>query len=207
MKFWVIWKTLHKVNEHELQTNLTKFCGCFLNLFDAWFCSSELGWSHPCDVWSIGCILFEYYLGFTLFQVQRLQRLQVVQSSRTCSTQVLIYLIISVCSSVRLKFGCLTRFSFRLTTIESIWPWWRESWDQCPLGWFVRRGNRTSQANHKCMYHSWIHYIEKQIIHTWTPMTLISATGSRSISIVAVWTGMRAPQQENTSEKTANPYG
>uniref|UniRef100_A0AAQ5ZID3 dual-specificity kinase n=1 Tax=Amphiprion ocellaris TaxID=80972 RepID=A0AAQ5ZID3_AMPOC len=28
----------------------------------------ELGWSHPCDVWSIGCILFEYYLGFTLFQ-------------------------------------------------------------------------------------------------------------------------------------------
>lgn len=28
----------------------------------------ELGWSHPCDVWSIGCILFELYVGFTLFQ-------------------------------------------------------------------------------------------------------------------------------------------
>uniref|UniRef100_A0A8C1FD99 dual-specificity kinase n=3 Tax=Cyprinus carpio TaxID=7962 RepID=A0A8C1FD99_CYPCA len=28
----------------------------------------ELGWSQPCDVWSIGSILFEYYLGFTLFQ-------------------------------------------------------------------------------------------------------------------------------------------
>uniref|UniRef100_A0A8C5GDX7 dual-specificity kinase n=1 Tax=Gouania willdenowi TaxID=441366 RepID=A0A8C5GDX7_GOUWI len=28
----------------------------------------ELGWSHPCDVWSMGCILFEYYKGFTLFQ-------------------------------------------------------------------------------------------------------------------------------------------
>ncbi|CAG6015329.1 unnamed protein product [Menidia menidia] len=28
----------------------------------------ELGWSHPCDVWSVGCILFEYYEGFTLFQ-------------------------------------------------------------------------------------------------------------------------------------------
>uniref|UniRef100_A0A3Q4M7K0 dual-specificity kinase n=2 Tax=Neolamprologus brichardi TaxID=32507 RepID=A0A3Q4M7K0_NEOBR len=28
----------------------------------------ELGWSQPCDVWSIGCILFEYYKGFTLFQ-------------------------------------------------------------------------------------------------------------------------------------------
>lgn len=28
----------------------------------------ELGWSQPCDVWSVGCILFELYLGFTLFQ-------------------------------------------------------------------------------------------------------------------------------------------
>ena len=30
----------------------------------------ELGWSQPCDVWSVGCILFELYLGFTLFQVR-----------------------------------------------------------------------------------------------------------------------------------------
>lgn len=30
----------------------------------------ELGWSQPCDVWSIGCIIFEYYVGFTLFQVR-----------------------------------------------------------------------------------------------------------------------------------------
>lgn len=28
----------------------------------------ELGWSQPCDVWSIGCILFELYSGLTLFQ-------------------------------------------------------------------------------------------------------------------------------------------
>ncbi|XP_054638695.1 dual specificity protein kinase CLK2-like [Dunckerocampus dactyliophorus] len=28
----------------------------------------ELGWSHPCDVWSMGCILFEYYEGVTLYQ-------------------------------------------------------------------------------------------------------------------------------------------
>ncbi|KAG5893632.1 hypothetical protein JTB14_015071 [Gonioctena quinquepunctata] len=28
----------------------------------------ELGWLQPCDVWSIGCILFELYLGITLFQ-------------------------------------------------------------------------------------------------------------------------------------------
>ena len=32
----------------------------------------ELGWSQPCDIWSIGCILFELYLGFTLFQVNSL---------------------------------------------------------------------------------------------------------------------------------------
>lgn len=31
--------------------------------------TTELGWSQPCDVWSIGCIIFEYYVGFTLFQV------------------------------------------------------------------------------------------------------------------------------------------
>ncbi|XP_075062060.1 dual specificity protein kinase CLK3-like [Mixophyes fleayi] len=27
----------------------------------------ELGWSHPCDIWSLGCILFEYYTGSPLF--------------------------------------------------------------------------------------------------------------------------------------------
>ncbi|XP_062321932.1 dual specificity protein kinase CLK2b isoform X2 [Osmerus eperlanus] len=28
----------------------------------------ELGWKQPCDVWSLGCILFEYYQGFTMYQ-------------------------------------------------------------------------------------------------------------------------------------------
>merc|ERR1712150_113119 len=28
----------------------------------------ELGWSRPCDIWSIGCILFELAYGFVLFQ-------------------------------------------------------------------------------------------------------------------------------------------
>ncbi|KAJ8265999.1 hypothetical protein GJAV_G00124070 [Gymnothorax javanicus] len=28
----------------------------------------ELGWNQACDVWSLGCILMEYYLGLTLFQ-------------------------------------------------------------------------------------------------------------------------------------------
>ena len=33
------------------------------------FCPPELGWTHPCDMWSIGCIMFELYRGHTLFQV------------------------------------------------------------------------------------------------------------------------------------------
>jgi len=28
----------------------------------------ELGWSHPCDVWSVGCIIFEWYMGICMFQ-------------------------------------------------------------------------------------------------------------------------------------------
>ncbi|XP_030642295.1 dual specificity protein kinase CLK4 isoform X2 [Chanos chanos] len=28
----------------------------------------DLGWNQACDVWSLGCILIEYYLGLTLFQ-------------------------------------------------------------------------------------------------------------------------------------------
>ncbi|XP_023689732.1 dual specificity protein kinase CLK4-like isoform X2 [Paramormyrops kingsleyae] len=28
----------------------------------------DLGWNHSCDVWSLGCIFLEYYLGVTVFQ-------------------------------------------------------------------------------------------------------------------------------------------
>lgn len=28
----------------------------------------ELGWNQSCDVWSIGCIIFEFYMGVTMFQ-------------------------------------------------------------------------------------------------------------------------------------------
>lgn len=28
----------------------------------------ELGWNQACDVWSIGTIIFEFYMGITMFQ-------------------------------------------------------------------------------------------------------------------------------------------
>ena len=37
---------------------------------------TEIGWSTPCDVWSIGCIAFELYSGYTLFQVTVLIHVQ-----------------------------------------------------------------------------------------------------------------------------------
>ena len=46
--------------------------GMFLMTCSIFISSTELGWSFPCDVWSIGCIMFELYAGNTLFQVSTL---------------------------------------------------------------------------------------------------------------------------------------
>ena len=50
---------------------------CVYQLFTVVLClllgsivAVELGWSHPCDMWSLGCIMFELYRGHTLFQVR-----------------------------------------------------------------------------------------------------------------------------------------
>ena len=40
----------------------------FKNLFSAPEVVLEMGWSQPCDVWSIGTIIFEFYMGITMFQ-------------------------------------------------------------------------------------------------------------------------------------------
>jgi CDC-like kinase len=40
----------------------------------------ELGWDHSCDVWSIGCIIFELYVGHTMFQTHdNLEHLAMMQ--------------------------------------------------------------------------------------------------------------------------------
>ena len=46
--------------------------------------TTELGWSQPCDVWSIGCIMFELYTGYTLFQVSQ------------SNTEILIYFVYQI---------------------------------------------------------------------------------------------------------------
>jgi len=49
----------------------------------------ELGWSQPCDVWSVGCIIFELYTGFTLFQVNQLP-------SSICFLSLIVYLSVQL---------------------------------------------------------------------------------------------------------------
>jgi dual-specificity kinase len=41
----------------------------------------NLGWSFPCDIWSIGCILVEFYTGDALFQTHdNLEHLAMMES-------------------------------------------------------------------------------------------------------------------------------
>lgn len=51
-----------------------------------------LGWSYPCDIWSIGCILVEFYTGDALFQthdnLEHLAMMEAVVSARIDSTLV-----------------------------------------------------------------------------------------------------------------------
>jgi dual-specificity kinase len=45
-----------------------------------------LGWSYPCDIWSIGCILVEFFTGDALFQthenLEHLAMMEAVVNSR-----------------------------------------------------------------------------------------------------------------------------
>ena len=60
----------------------------------------ELGWSHPCDVWSIGCIIFELALGHTLFQTHD-NREHLAMMER-----ILGRLPHRMCTKTRVKYFC-----------------------------------------------------------------------------------------------------
>lgn len=47
--------------------DLKVFCSLFLFFVGVFL---DLGWNQSCDVWSLGCILMEFYLGHTLFPVK-----------------------------------------------------------------------------------------------------------------------------------------
>ena len=121
----------------HLQEHLTTPCQvyvlpyfflCHLSMVTVYYISSELGWSHPCDLWSIGCIMFELYRGHTLFQVLSRSYVCTVHNHST------IYLpLLSSLSSSSILFSTLSSFlpclfhlpslssSLRPTTILSTW--------------------------------------------------------------------------------------
>ena len=60
----------------------------------------QLGWSFPCDIWSIGCILVEFFTGDALFQTHdNLEHLAMMES--VCSGKIDAKLIKQVCSAGR----------------------------------------------------------------------------------------------------------
>ena len=46
----------------------SSLAACQFVLVSVCLCS-DLGWNQSCDVWSLGCVLMEFYLGRTLFEV------------------------------------------------------------------------------------------------------------------------------------------
>lgn len=60
----------------------------------------NLGWSYPCDIWSIGCILVEFFTGDALFQTHdNLEHLAMMES--VCNGKLETKLIRQVQSSGR----------------------------------------------------------------------------------------------------------
>jgi dual-specificity kinase len=77
----------------------TCLCLCHLTI-----CKNlGLGWTFPCDVWSIGCILIEFYTGEALFQThENLEHLAMMQNvfgpmpPRWCSLAACVSYILSL---------------------------------------------------------------------------------------------------------------
>ena len=60
----------------------------------------NLGWSYPCDIWSIGCILVEFFTGDALFQTHdNLEHLAMMES--VCGSKIDAKLIRAVMSHGR----------------------------------------------------------------------------------------------------------
>ncbi|EHY56886.1 serine threonine protein kinase CMGC group [Exophiala dermatitidis] len=60
----------------------------------------QLGWSFPCDIWSIGCIIVEFFTGDALFQTHdNLEHLAMMEA--VCNGKIDAKLVRAVCSGGR----------------------------------------------------------------------------------------------------------
>lgn len=84
---------------------------------------SGLGWTQPCDIWSVGCILVELCtVGYASASTYTL-----------CSIASLLFLICWDHSSRVQHF-------FKHMRTWSIWLWWRGCWDRCQSIWLKKQG-------------------------------------------------------------------
>ena len=82
----------------------------------------NLGWSYPCDIWSIGCILVEFFTGDALFQTHdNLEHLAMMES--VCGGKLESKLVRAVMSGARsnngnsaAKYGPSVCVGFRVLT-------------------------------------------------------------------------------------------
>jgi dual-specificity kinase len=72
----------------------------------------NLGWSYPCDIWSIGCILVEFFTGDALFQTHdNLEHLAMMES--VCGSKIDTKIARAVCSSSRGNSNCAAKWVLR----------------------------------------------------------------------------------------------
>lgn len=172
-------------------------------------CLSDLGWDHSCDVWSIGCILIEYYLGSTLFQVC---------SNREHESSINILIFTRALGKLSYVVFC-----FRPMTVKSTLQWWREFWALFPqtfwrkpgmgsfTDWFLTSSHSWKNTSGRiwCIWTpfimmSWYKQHRKFIKWFWSVIGEFSLEGNSGISTDPNWTGMFRALVGDTSGNTAN---
>jgi len=73
-----------------------------------------LGWSFPCDIWSIGCILVEFFTGDALFQTHdNLEHLAMMEA--VCDGKIDTHLVQQVTKATRNGGNPAAKFVFIVT--------------------------------------------------------------------------------------------
>lgn len=83
-----------------------------------------LGWSFPCDIWSIGCILVEFFTGDALFQTHdNLEHLAMMEN--VCDSRIDSHLVQSVnkmatrsSGNAASKYGTLSSSKYLVTDLS-----------------------------------------------------------------------------------------